>query len=855
MKKKIYILCTFLIGLSISLRNYAQVQFVVNVPVTMTWDFAEGVAGQTAVYSDTTAKHFEQDEVTVGSNLSYTTAKNWRDATNGGVVLDVFTAFTPTASHSAGNPEDCVNFNIYPNTNLAFTPELIEFDCGRYGTDGGKVDLAWVSPDGTETMLATGIIPARDNHTDYPTYTHTSIDMTTISVPVDEGDCAVRIYIYSLNPGKEVGLGNIIVKGMVSDASGLTAHWKFDEGSGTLAADELAVSNGTLFNMTDPWIDGFIGKAIDYSSAAVSSDTMKYFHADGAATDFGTNSFSLSVIAKMNDPFGTTNTQEQAIVGHGLPYTDLREDGSSAGSYLLSYKAGEIKFMLFDGVNTATVKVPVPEDHPVGDWVHLMCVRDNLNGTIKLYFNGKLLDEIEDNIGDISGGKEIFIGASPNPIFPSPPYMDGAVDEVKVMNKALSSAKVREIYYDYGFADVGLVSQWKLDEGSGSVVTDSLTMATGEIVGGGVDWINGVDGMALDFSAAVDTAVIIAEDTPALSAINLSGSLTLSLLAKIDPDSAQQELFIKGSNNHEDGGAGANGNRYEMYAKDGEVYFVIDDDVTKTQLPLDVFRYPTDEWAHLVGVRNRDTDSLYIYINGILKGQVVDGSGDIDVSGVPMLIGNYHNKENKVRGAMDDVRIYDRALTPAEILALAEHYGMEPVYIPSSDCSLSYLRPSEGTLDPAFNAGTDFYTIEVPTGITEVKFTARTTHAEAAAGGDLTFDITDVSAGSYRNAVITVTAEDGSTCDYTIRVFKLTGVEQSRLDHIRIYPNPAQDMLYITSAQDASVSLYNLNGALVKSMVSVSDELSVDMSALNTGVYILKVQVAEGVKVERIIKE
>lgn len=219
----------------------------------------------------------------------------------------------------------------------------------------------------------------------------------------------------------------------------------------------------------------------------------------------------------------------------------------------------------------------------------------------------------------------------------------------------------------------GLAAHWKLDEASGEVIKEEIAGADGAIVGAGVARVNGVDGRALDFSNAANDAIVIVEDSDATSGINFtSESFTVSLFAKYDISAEDPYLFLKGDNGSD--GPNGNGNRYAIQSKEGELRFVLDDDVVKTQLGVKYAGYPSNEWAHIVGVRNVEKDSLYLYLNGTEIGRLLDETGALDVDSQRVVIGNYHTLDKKMPGAIDDIQVYNKALTAAEISQMANDY-------------------------------------------------------------------------------------------------------------------------------------------------------------------------------------
>ena len=73
-------------------------------------------------------------------------------------------------------------------------------------------------------------------------------------------------------------------------------------------------------------------------------------------------------------------------------------------------------------------------------------------------------------------------------------------------------------------------------------------------------------------------------------------------------------------------------------------------------------------WWHAVGII--DGTQFAIYINGRLE-RTATGSYGVLSSGQSLSIGNLAGTDHVFDGEMDDVRIYNRILSPQEIAALA----------------------------------------------------------------------------------------------------------------------------------------------------------------------------------------
>ena len=76
-----------------------------------------------------------------------------------------------------------------------------------------------------------------------------------------------------------------------------------------------------------------------------------------------------------------------------------------------------------------------------------------------------------------------------------------------------------------------------------------------------------------------------------------------------------------------------------------------------------------NQWHHVAGVY--DGSSEILYIDGVEEARIAS-TGQIDTSAEPFWIGNEPiNKNRWWGGALDDVRLYNRALSDAEMAWLA----------------------------------------------------------------------------------------------------------------------------------------------------------------------------------------
>ena len=85
----------------------------------------------------------------------------------------------------------------------------------------------------------------------------------------------------------------------------------------------------------------------------------------------------------------------------------------------------------------------------------------------------------------------------------------------------------------------------------------------------------------------------------------------------------------------------------------------------------------------------------------------------------------------------------------------------------------------------------------------------------------------------------------------------ITGIEDNFTNNVSIYPNPVKDRLYIeTESEIEEVIVYDIYGRhQVTETPSHQEMISIDISNLNSGVYFVKINTANGNIVKRFVKE
>ena len=296
-----------------------------NEAATATFPFNLGTDGQTANFGDD-ADYFLSSKVAYGSGLFI----KGKDNKNLGQ-----TQFNPyNDNEKNANDGNAILFLINPKPGFTFTPTKVSLTSTRFGTDGGKLDFAWQNPDGSTVSLATGLTPNRDNNAT-PTSTF-SYDITG-ATPA-EGQCGLKINLYSLGSGKQVGFCDIIIEGTLSGTEKdmpILASFKIN---GTeYAADELFEADGTdmvgtfelsktatMVSESNPLTDitpanGEIG-TVSYESTGTSCKVTIPMTAGTTSMNYILNvvqkpDFTLTYIGLDGSTIGTQIVEKDAAIG------------------------------------------------------------------------------------------------------------------------------------------------------------------------------------------------------------------------------------------------------------------------------------------------------------------------------------------------------------------------------------------------------------------------------------------------------------------------------------------------------------------------------------------------------------
>jgi hypothetical protein len=201
--------------------------------------------------------------------------------------------------------------------------------------------------------------------------------------------------------------------------------------------------------------------------------------------------------------------------------------------------------------------------------------------------------------------------------------------------------------------DPNLIGWWKMDETSGTVAADSSGYGNDGTVLGGARWVSGYIDGAIDLDG--DDYVDCGYDP----IFNTANEMTIAAWVTIrSVPTAWAAIVSKGEYSW----------RLSNYNTEQRFHFGIT--IWSAQGPSvdGTTAVGLDEWHHVAGMY--DGASINLYLDGMLDATIATSS-PIGVNSAHVLIGeNPEAAKRNWDGLIDDVRIYNRALSAAEIGAL-----------------------------------------------------------------------------------------------------------------------------------------------------------------------------------------
>ncbi len=235
----------------------------------------------------------------------------------------------------------------------------------------------------------------------------------------------------------------------------------------------------------------------------------------------------------------------------------------------------------------------------------------------------------------------------------------------------------------------GLVGCWLFNESGGNTVFDLSGHSNHGTLGGGTAgycpaWTAGRTGPALDFDGDNDYV-----DCGNDESLDITDAITIELwhMPPVTPEFTHMV------------------SKWQAYAlritSNNQIYMAIWDDGTEYKTTFSsggIFQ--AGVWTHVVGTYNGEV--VKAYINGVDLEKDNSHVGNIDTNSNILNIGRYQGRSAYVNGTIDEVRIYNRALSAEEIWQLyTDPFGM--FYYPLEAELLYSATPPAGIVPQAMH--------------------------------------------------------------------------------------------------------------------------------------------------------
>lgn len=215
-----------------------------------------------------------------------------------------------------------------------------------------------------------------------------------------------------------------------------SAHYEFDDGSGTTARDSSANQNNGTLNNGPAWTEGKIRGALtfdgidDYVQVGTTTNI--------APLEMRTDSFTISAWINSDRVCGPTWSDPTCTI---LATRNINSVSNSDG-YYLGIGVSSIFFQIGDGTsNNGDFSFPYTNTN---SWHHIVAMRDTKAKEFRLYLDGELKGTDQDTLGDVTNTNIFGIGRSPYGH-----YFKGKIDEVRIYKRTLSPKEISTLASAY----------------------------------------------------------------------------------------------------------------------------------------------------------------------------------------------------------------------------------------------------------------------------------------------------------------------------------------------------------------------------------------------------------------------
>lgn len=418
-------------------------------------------------------------------------------------------------------------------------------------------------------------------------------------------------------------------------SAGLVSYWSLRSMADSVAGDLVGGHDGHFQQFTN---DETYLTFKPESGISFDGQSTYIVVEDGAA--FNYPAFSMEAWVNFY-----SSRENQVFMNRGTAPTDVT-----------FYLFDRVRFLVQDAINYNHANAYVP---PAGDWIHIVGTIDE-EGVKRLYYNGILQHENATPPNPITSNNPLYIGA----LEPGARHMHGEMENMRIWNKALSETEIRGLLSaSPDEEDIealkanGLVAYW-----TGRAIEDNAVI---DITGNGHDGVfermtvdethltfkpeNGIPFDGVSSYAMLENGELFNIDFITVDVwVNLNPIFhdrTMGNRGVVGRDGLAQYFNLLGAWDF--------GARMQMR--------IADWGAASAPMP------PVTQWIHICGVFDEDYSRLYY--NGVLISEV-EIFNILDWGEEPLMIGAITPTSGFFHGLMENIRVWDRALTGDEIRAL-----------------------------------------------------------------------------------------------------------------------------------------------------------------------------------------
>lgn len=277
---------------------------------------------------------------------------------------------------------------------------------------------------------------------------------------------------------------------------------------------------------------------------------------------------------------------------------------------------------------------------------------EGFNAKLHTVFFGETFDDVNNAV---AGPPQPATSYDPGPLVKDKTYY-WRIDEFDGAQIIRGNVWSFTTISDIAVSDPNLLGWWKLDEGPGNTAVDSSGYDNHGTITGGSQWVDGVDGGALDFAGSGKLVEAMSfKGVTGMQSRTVSAWIKTRALGEIaswGANSAGQKWIFRVQNS--DGNAGA----IRVEVNGGYQVGSID--------------LRNDQWHHVAAVLaddgTPDVTEITLYVDGVPEAISAQLDEQIDTAASSNVrIGQAPWGTRPFSGLIDDVRVYDKALTADEI--------------------------------------------------------------------------------------------------------------------------------------------------------------------------------------------